>query len=462
MIGAGAPAPGGAIIMNQQANAGTAASTIDVSALKHRHIAGVTIGNALEFYDFLVYAFFSIQIGKALFPADSAYASLMLSLATFGAGFLTRPLGALVIGAYSDRIGRKPAMLFCFAVIGISMVLMAVLPDYETIGLAAPILAVIIRMGQGFSLGGELGSNTAYLLEAAPLEKRGLIVSWQQASQLAAVMAASGVGAVLSLFMAPDMLDAYGWRIAFLLGAVTLPFGLWMRARLPETLHLAEPVAVTVAGPSEASRADLAKKATPLLALAIIILGCGSITNYLQIYMVTYAQNTLGMPASSAFWATMVAALIGIGATLWGGQLSDRFGRRPVNLLGTLALLLAIYPIFYAIIETRSTLVLIIGLALFVSLTNLTGGVFYASLAELLPKSIRGSAFGTVYAVAIAIFGGSTQLIVTWMIHTTGSPYAPAWLVLGVVSIWFAALLAIPESAPKKLAKTGLPLQPAI
>jgi MFS family permease len=348
-------------------------------------------------------------------------------------------------------------MLFCFALIGISMILMAAIPSYETIGIAAPLLALVIRMAQGFSLGGELGSNTAYLLEAAPVEQRGLMVSWQQASQLCAVMAASAVGVILSLLMPPDMLEAHGWRVAFLLGAVTLPFGLWMRARLPETLHLAE--TASAAAPDDAPRLTLAKRATPILILAIVILGCGSITNYLQIYMVTYAQATLGMPASSAFWATMVAALLGIAATLAGGRLSDRFGRRPVNLIGTLALLLTIYPIFYAIIETRSTAVLIVGLAIFVSLSNLTGGVFYANLAELLPKSIRGSAFGTTYAMAIAIFGGSTQLLVTWMIHVTGSAYAPAWLVLGVVAIWLVALLAIPESAPRKLARTGLPLE---
>jgi len=321
--------------------------------------------------------------------------------------------------------------------------------------LAALLLALVVRMVQGFSLGGELGSNSAYLLEAAPIEKRGLMVSWQQASQLAAVMAASAVGVVLSLFLPPDMLDAYGWRIAFLLGAITLPFGLWMRARLPETLHLAEPE-MGAPAPDEASRLALAKRATPLLTLSIIILGCGSIASYLQIYMVTYAQNTLGMPASSAFWATMVAATTGIIATLAGGRLSDRFGRRPVNLIGTLALLLAIYPIFHAIIETRSTAVLIVGLAIFVSLSNVTGGVFYASLAELLPKPIRGSAFGGAYALAIALFGGSTQLIVTWLIHVTGSAYAPALLILGVVSVWIAALLAIPESAPRQLARKGV------
>ena len=210
-------------------------------ALKWQHIAAATIGNALEFYDFLTYAFFSIQIGHAFFPAQSAYSSLMLSLATFGAGFLTRPLGAFVIGNYSDRVGRRPAMMLCFLLIGFAIVGMALIPTYAQIGVAAPILAIIARMIQGFSLGGEIGSNTAFLMEAAPVEKRGLIVSWQTASQNIALITGGTVGVALTAWMPADALDSYGWRIAFLLGAVAVPFGFWLRNNLPETLHSKEP-----------------------------------------------------------------------------------------------------------------------------------------------------------------------------------------------------------------------------
>src|SRR5260370_19517196 len=208
--------------------------------LKRRHVAAATIGNALEFYDFLTYAFFSIQIGHAFFPAQNAYGSLMLSLATFGAGFVTRPIGALVIGAYSDRVGGRPAMMLCFIMIGCSIVVMALIPTYATIGIAAPILAVIARMVQGFSLGGEIGSNTAYLMEAAPTDMRGLTVSWQGVSQNLALIGGGSVGVLLTAVLPPAALDAYGWRIAFLLGAVAVPFGLWLRTNLPETLHAPE------------------------------------------------------------------------------------------------------------------------------------------------------------------------------------------------------------------------------
>src|ERR1700733_5164147 len=162
--------------------------------LKRRHIAAVIIGNGLEFYDFVTYAFFSIQIGHAFFPTQSPYGSVMLSLATFGVGFVTRPIGAFVIGAYADRVGRRPAMMLCFVLMGCAIVGMAVIPPYASIGVAAPILAVLARMIQGFSLGGEIGSNTAYLAEAAPPEKRGFVVSWQSVSQAIAVSCGGLVG----------------------------------------------------------------------------------------------------------------------------------------------------------------------------------------------------------------------------------------------------------------------------
>src|SRR5436305_5912667 len=208
--------------------------------LMRRHIAAVTLGNALEFYDFLTFSFFAIQIGHAFFPSNSAYGSLMGALATFGAGFAMRPLGAIVIGRYADRVGRKPAMLLSFVLIGASIFGMALIPPYAAIGLAAPVLAVISRMVQGFSLGGEIGSNTSYLLEAAPPAERGAIVGWQGASQMIAILVGSLVGVLLSSLLAPDVLDAYGWRIAFVFGGLAVPFGLWLRTTLPETLHTSE------------------------------------------------------------------------------------------------------------------------------------------------------------------------------------------------------------------------------
>ena len=297
----------------------------DAPGLKWQHIAAATIGNALEFYDFLTYAFFSIQIGHAFFPAQSAYGSLMLSLATFGAGFITRPIGAFVIGNYSDRVGRKSAMMLCFVLIGCAIVGMALIPTYARIGIAAPILAIIARMIQGFSLGGEIGSNTAFLLEAAPVEKRGLIVSWQSASQNLALIAGGLVGVLLTAVLPADTLDTYGWRIAFLLGAVAVPFGFWLRTNLPETLHAPETIDRPVA---HQSRGQQAYSHWRVFLLSVVVLGSGTIGTYIFSYIVTYSQATLHLPARIGFIATTGGYALGIAAVLYGGWLSDKYGRR--------------------------------------------------------------------------------------------------------------------------------------
>jgi MFS transporter, MHS family, citrate/tricarballylate:H+ symporter len=414
--------------------------------MKRRYILAVAIGNALEFYDFLIYAFFSIQIGHAFFPTQSAYGSLMLSLATFGAGFVTRPIGAIVIGNFADRVGRRPAMMLCFLLIGISIIGMAVIPTYATIGIAAPILAVTARMVQGFSLGGETGTNTAYLLEAADIGRRGLIVSWQAVSQRVALIAGGMIGTLLTTLLSPTALDAYGWRIAFLLGAIVVPFGFWLRSHIPETLH--SPDFVTAHPVSKLSRAGLARAHGRVIMLGLIVLASFTIGTYISNYVVTFAQATLHMSARGGFLAQTGANLCGVVTALLGGWLSDRYGRRPINVWGNGLLLLAIYPIFAWIVATRSASTLIVGMSVLGGASSLIYGSFYAALAESLPKSIRGSGFGITYASALAIFGGTTQLIVTWLIHVTGSAMAPAWYWISAAILGQIALLFMTESAP--------------
>src|SRR6185312_15426695 len=185
-------------VLREQAAEPDPPAVIGGGGLVSRGILAVTIGNMLEFYDFITYSFFAIQIGRTFFPTDSRFASLMLSLATFGAGFITRPIGGLVIGSYSDRVGRRPAMILSFTLMGVAIIAMALIPSYARIGIAAPILAVLARMVQGFSLGGEVGPTTAYLLESAPLHRRGFVVAWQAASQAIAATLAGLVGLILA------------------------------------------------------------------------------------------------------------------------------------------------------------------------------------------------------------------------------------------------------------------------
>ena len=421
--------------------------------LKRRHVLAAVIGNALEFYDFLTYTFFSIQIGHAFFPSTSAYGSLMLSLATFGAGFVTRPIGAIVIGRYSDRVGRRPAMMLCLVLIGCSIVAMALIPPYAVIGVAAPILAVIARMAQGFSLGGEIGSNTAFLMEASMPDGRGFTVSWQGASQQIALIAGGTVGVLLTAVLPPATLDAYGWRIAFLLGAVAVPCGFWLRSSLPETLHQVE----ADEPPARPERSALrhAGDHWRVLSLGLVVLAAGTIGSYIFTYIVTYAQATLHMSARIGLVAETCGFIVSIPAVLLGGWLSDRHGRRPVNIWGNLVFLVLIYPVFTWIASSRTDFALIAGIIVLSVAGNLIYGSFYAALAESLPQSIRGSGFGATYSIAIAAFGGTTQLVVTWLIHVTGSALAPAWYLIAATCLGQLALMLMTESAPAHIRPTG-------
>ncbi len=424
--------------------------TPGISELKRRHIAAVTLGNALEFYDFLTYSFFSIQIGHTFVPNKNSYVSLILSTLIFFAGFIGRPFGGFFIGLYADRAGRKPAMLLSFVLMGISIFALALIPSYAAIGVAAPILAVVARLAQGFSLGGEIGSNTAFLLEAAPPARRGFIVSWQGASQLTALLCGSLVGLALTSYLTEAQLDAYGWRIAFMVGGIMVPFGLWLRSRLPETLHATEKQATVEDAPS-LPRFRLAERHWRIMLLGAVILGMATIANYVSIYIVTFAQHTLHMTARDSFIPETVNTLIGIPSALLGGWLSDRYGRKPINLSTNFGLVVSIYPLFLWMTASQSLLSLTISMMILGVFVNASFGSFCAALAESLPKSIRVAGFGTTYSFAIALLGGSTQTIVTWLIQTTGSPMAPAWYVLGAALIGQVALMLMPESAPARI-----------
>jgi MFS family permease len=359
---------------------------------------------------------------------------------------VTRPIGAIVIGNFADRVGRRPAMMLCFVLIGISIIGMALIPNYASIGIAAPILAVTARMVQGFSLGGETGTNTAYLLEAADSHRRGLIVSWQGASQRVALIVGGMIGALLTTSLSPAALETYGWRIAFLLGAVVVPFGFWLRANIPETLH--SPEIFAVAPVSNSSRLGHARAHQRVIVLGRIVLAAGTIGTYISAYVVTFAQATLHMSARAGFLAQTSASALAASAALLGGWLSDRYGRRPINVWGSRVLLLAIYPIFAWIVATRSEFALVTGMSALAAASAFFYGSFFAALAESLPKSIRGSGFGIVYAIAITIFGGTTQLVITWLIHITGNAMAPAWYWIGAAALAQIALMLMTESAP--------------
>ncbi|WP_372482798.1 MFS transporter [Bradyrhizobium ivorense] len=407
-----------------------------------------TIGNMLEFYDFITYSFFATEIGHTFFPAHSEYGSLMLSLATFGAGFLTRPIGGIVLGIFSDRVGRRPAMLLSFALMGGAILAIALTPAYETIGVVAPIIVIVARMVQGFALGGEVGPTTAYLIEIAAPRDRGLVVAWQPASQEIAATAGALVGVILSSTMAPEMLQSYGWRVAFLIGAVCLPFGVWMRRTLPETISHAERPAVSV---ESSGHVVQARRHLRVIVLAVMILASGTISTYVTQYMTTYAKTTLHVSPSLAFTVSLVSNGLQIVGALLGGWLADRLGRKPIMVWPQLVVLVLTYPAFLWIVQAPGAWSLLFGFGVLSFIGSLPFTAFYAAFTEALPQDIRGGVFATIYAVAIASFGGTAQLVVTWLLHVTGDPLAPSWYLLLAAIVGLVAMGLMPETAPVKV-----------
>ena len=403
--------------------------------LSRGQIAAVAAGNALEFYDFVTYAFFATQIGRALFPGDAS-SKLLLSLATFGVGFLTRPLGGLIIGRMADRRGRKPAMILSFSIMGIAMTGMALTPSYAVAGMAAPLIAVFFRLLQGFALGGEVGPNIAYLMEAAPPGRRGLYISLNFATADLAVMVAGVVGFGLSSTLTVPQLESWGWRAAFLIGAAIVPLGLRIRRTLIETLP-----------PEGAAESDkLSSKALILLGAAgLFVIAGATISNYTLEYLTTYAQNTLHMPVPTAFAATIVLGLIGVFGDLSGGWLADRFGPKRVLVGPWLLLIVLIVPVFHLLNQIRTASALLASTAI-LTLFHILGSTPAVLLfVQALPARVRAGATGIVYALAIAFFGGTTQLFETLLIRWTNNPVAPGWYMMAAVIVALTGALLIPE-----------------
>jgi MHS family citrate/tricarballylate:H+ symporter-like MFS transporter len=414
-------------------------------SLSWRQALAVAVGNGLEFYDFVTYAFFASQIGRTFFPSQTPGLSLLSSLATFGVGFLTRPLGALVIGRFGDRAGRKPAMMLSLALIGVAVTGLALTPSYASIGGLAPILVIGFRLLQGFALGGEVGPSTALLFEAAPPERRGLYVSLQATSADSAALVAGVVGVILASNLDAGQLDAWGWRVAQLLGVCIIPIAFVLRRSLHETL-----TAPTTADHGDVSSTGYGR----VVLLGLMMLSAATTNNYVLEYMTTYASNTLGMSAAVSFGATAMIGASGLVCDTLGGWLSDRLGRKPVMIFPWLLLIVAIYPSFWLLERLRTQAALLTVSAVLNGIQTLSSATIIVAITESLPKRVRSGAVALIYALAISVFGGSTQFLVAWSIRATGSPLAPAWYMLGAVTIGLIAMTQLPETAPARAGVT--------
>ncbi|MBQ1763203.1 MAG: MFS transporter [Aquincola sp.] len=424
-------------------DARTTAATAGTVAPRTRVVAATVAGNALEFYDFVTYAFFAVYIGRTFFPADTPLASLLMSVAVFGVGFVSRPLGGVLIGAYADRAGRKPAMLLTIGLITVGTLGLALTPGHAQIGLAAPVIVVLCRLVQGLALGGEVGPSTAFLIEIAPPHRRGAYAGWQLASQGLATLVAGGAGLAVTTWLTPAQVESWGWRLPFVFGLLLLPVAVYLRRHMTESMH------APAAG--EAAGWPLVWAQRRVIGVALLVVMGATVANYVGTFMTTYAITTLKFAPGVAMGATVMVGAITLVGALLGGWLSDRWGRRAVMLWPRIGTALVAVPAFSLLVAHPTQGMLLASTAVLALLTAISGSASIIAIPELLPKAVRATGLSIAYALGVTVFGGTTQFIVTALIASTGNPAAPAWYVAATSAMAALAILVLPESRGRAL-----------
>jgi MFS family permease len=409
-------------------------------------LMAVVIGNWLEFYDFIVYSFFAVQIGKAFFPGDDVWLSLLFASLVFWAGFLTRPLGAAILGAYADRVGRKASMTLTILLMAFGTGMLALTPGYDTIGIAAPILLVVARLIQGFSCGGEVGPATTYLLEAASSKERAAYTAWQGITQQFAGIMGSGLGLLLAANLSTEDLESWGWRVPFLIGILIGPVGMYIRRALPETIEKHE-----VHESGVAVVQNLFRHNATAVFLGILCIVGPTVSTYVSAYMTSYSITTLGLSNADGQFTTLcgyIAALAGFPIGAW---FSDRFGAKISIIVPRVIFLVIVYQAYLMMTAEGATLhrIVLINVVLNFVLAVSYGGL-YALLTQSFPKAVRSTGVSIAYALSVTIFGGSTQTVLTWLIATLEDPLVPAWYQIGANVLALIGVLLITSRHEQK------------
>ena len=414
-------------------------------ASRLRQVTAAVIGNALEWYDFVVFGFLTSIISRLFFPADSEYASLLLTTATFGVGFFMRPLGAIVLGVYADKKGRKAAMQVIIALMTLAMAMIAFAPTYAAIGIAAPITILLARLLQGFATGGEFASATAFLVETAPPDRRGLYGSLQMVGQSLAALGGAVSGALLTRGLTPEQVDAWGWRLPFIFGLLIGPVGMWIRRHLSETDEFLQARKSHVKAPSIPKSLALHMRGV-LVCFGLVV--SGTITYYVVlVYMPTFAKTHLKMSLPDAFVAQVVGLLFLTAVIPITGWLSDLIGRKPIIVAALVSYLMLLYPLFSWVHANPTLTNLTIMQAVLCSLIGTLFGPISTALAEQFPPGVRSTGLALAYNFAVMLFGGFALFIVTWLVHVTGSPIASVYYVMGGAVVGLIASLFLVDQS---------------
>jgi len=391
-------------------------------------IAATTIGTALEFYDFTIYSYFAIQIGQLFFPSASPVNQFLLSIGVFGVGFVVRPLGGVIIGAYADRAGRKKAMVLTIMMMALSCALIATAPTYATAGIFAPMIVLAARLMQGFAAGGEFGPGTTLLVEYATNRTRAFFASWNFAATALGLALGAAVATLINVTLSKEAVLAWGWRLPFLLGIFAAPAGMLIRRRLEETLDGREST-------SGHAKPQGALKAALTTHLKLTILGTfaelgGSVSVYITAFFLpSHAVRTLHMSPTAAVASGVVSSLVLFVAAPIAGRLADRYTRKRVLVTSRIIMLLAVYPAFAFLGAHPTPLVLYAVSALLAVFVAAQIVPVLVMIPELFPKHVRATGIALTYVVSASFFGGFSPFIASWLVERTGNSLAPAWYV---------------------------------
>lgn len=402
-----------------------------------RAVVASSIGNALEFYDLTLYLYFATAISKLYFPSSNPSVSLLLALGSFGISYLMRPLGAVVLGLYADKVGRKPALTLSITLMMIGTAMMVVMPTYESIGLLASVGVLVARLIQGFSVGGEFGASTAFMVEQGP-GRKGFFASFQFASQGLASVLAALAGFLLNAVLTPDQIAAWGWRLPFAFGLLIGPVGLYIRRNLRET-----PDFEAAAREADAPARDLFVRQWPNLLLATGLVATSTALNYMISYTPTYAVTQLGLPPWIGFAASFVGAVMLMTVAPVVGHWSDTVGRTPIMRVIVIAVFVLMLPAFALLIAFPTLLVIVPVLALIGILKASYSAALPALMAEIFPTRTRSAGMNLSYNVGVTIFGGFAPFWIEVLIALTHTPLAASFFLMFAASVSFVCLLLV-------------------
>jgi MFS transporter, MHS family, proline/betaine transporter len=412
-------------------------------AESRRAVSAAVIGNVLEWYDFAVYGYVATIIAKNFFPGGDEVSALLATFATFGIGFAARPLGGVIIGRMGDAKGRKAALLVTMFMMAFGTVGIGFIPNYNSIGVLAPLLLVVCRLMQGFAAGGEWGGATAFIVEWAPKGRRGFFGSFQQASVAGGLLLGSAIAALFSTRLSSDQMESWGWRIPFLLGFALVPVGIYMRSNIEET-----PAYRDARGDSSGPRTSgwiLAAKAFGFTIL-------WTVSYYVMLYyMPTFTQKYAGLSRTQALWSNTIGLVILVIAVPVMGLLSDRIGRKPLLIGCCVAFAVLTYPLFSFMLSGVSLLSVIGVQFVFGLMIAMFSGPGPAAIAEIFPTHSRSTWMSTGYSLATCIFGGFAPFIATWLISSTGSPISPTYYLIAAAIVSAIVIVTLRETAHEEL-----------